>query len=143
MPDTIALDLRTRREAVIRAHADAENRQDVEGTLKTFHTPRYEVMPLGEPIDGAANVRELLNGLVAGFPDFHAKIEQLHHSDRVVAAQVRMTGTHRGPWAGIPPTNRRIDVPTLCLFEFDGDKLLCEKVYFDMATLMRQLGALS
>jgi hypothetical protein len=37
MPDTIALDLRARREAVIRAHADAENRRDVAATLKTFH----------------------------------------------------------------------------------------------------------
>ena len=142
MPDAIALDLRARREAVIRAHADAENRHDVEATLKTFHKPRYEVVPLGEPVDGAMNVRELLKGLMEGFPDFRAEIERLHHSDRVVAAEVRMSGTHRGPWAGVPPTGRRIDVPTLCLFEFEGDKLLCEKVYFDMATLLRQLGAL-
>jgi steroid delta-isomerase-like uncharacterized protein len=143
MPDALTLDLRTRREAVIHAHTDAENRHDVEATLKTFHKPRYEVIPLGEPIDGAANVRELLASLMAGFPDFRAELARLHHSDSVVAAEVRMTGTHRGPWAGIPPTGRRIDVPTLCLFEFDGDKLVCEKVYFDMATLMRQLGALS
>jgi steroid delta-isomerase-like uncharacterized protein len=142
MPDALALDLRARREAVVRAHADAESRHDVEATLKTFHTPRYEVVPLGEPIEGTANVRDLLEGLMAGFPDFRAEIESLHHSDRVVAAEVRITGTHRGPWAGIPPTGRRIDVPTLCLFEFDDDRLECEKVYFDMATLMRQLGAL-
>ena len=76
MPGAIALDLRSRREAVIRAHADAENRQDVEATLMTFHRPRYEVVPLGEPIDGAANVRELLKGLLEGFPDFHAAIDR-------------------------------------------------------------------
>jgi len=143
MPDAIALGLRARREAVIRAHAHAENRHDVEATLKTFHKPRYEVVPLGEPVDGAANVRDLLKGLMEGFPDFHAEIERLHHSDNVVAAEVRMRGTHRGPWAGVPPTGRRIDVPTMCLFEFESDKLLCEKVYFDMATLLRQLGALA
>jgi predicted ester cyclase len=54
-----------------------------------------------------------------------------------------MRGTHRGPWAGIPPTGRRIDVPVMSLFKFDGDKLEGEKVYFDMATLLRQLGALA
>lgn len=32
-----------------------------------------------------------------------------------------------------------MNVPVACIFEFDGDKLLCEKVYFDMATLMNQL----
>jgi len=143
MPDTIALDLRVRREAVIRAHADAENRHDVDAALATFHRPRYEVVPLGDPVDGAADVRSLLSGLIEGFPDFHADIQHLHHSDSVVAAEVRMRGPQRGPWAGIPPTGRRIDVPTLCLFVFEGDKLVCEKVYFDMATLMRQLGALA
>ena len=78
-----------------------------------------------------------------GFPDFHAAIDRLHHGDSVVAAEIRMLGTHRGPWAGIPPTGRRIEVPALSLFKFDGDKLECEKVYFDIATLMRQLGVLA
>jgi steroid delta-isomerase-like uncharacterized protein len=143
MPDVIALDQRARREATIRAHAEAENRRDAAATLKTFHRARYEVVPLGEPVDGAANVHDLLQGLFEGFPDFHAEIERLHHSDGAVAAEVRMQGTHRGPWAGIPATGRRIDVPVLSLFLFEGDKLVCEKVYFDMATLMRQLGALA
>ena len=143
MPDAIALDLRARREAVVRAHADAENRRDVAATLKTFHRPRYEVVPLGEPVDGAGNVHDLLKGLFEGFPDFHADIERVYHSDSVVAAEVRMRGTHRGPWAGIPATGRRIDVPVMSLFVFEADKLVCEKVYFDMATLMRQLGALA
>lgn len=140
MPYTL-LDLRARREALIRAHAEAENRQDVEATLGTFHKPRYEVVPLGEPVDGAGNVRDLLAGLFAGFPDFHAAIERLHHGEHAVAVELRMRGTHRGPWAGLPATGRRIDVPALSLFLFDGDRLTCEKVYFDMATLLRQLGA--
>ena len=143
MHDTSTLDLRARREAVIHAHAEAENRQDVEATLRTFHKPRYEVVPLGDPIDGAGDVRDLLAGLFAGFPDFHAAIERLHHGERAVAVELRMRGTHRGPWAGLPATGRSIDVPALSLFEFDGDRLTCEKVYFDMATLMRQLGAAS
>jgi hypothetical protein len=32
-------------------------------------------------------------------------------------------------------------VPVVCIFEFNEDKLLCEKVYFDMATLVNQLTA--
>jgi hypothetical protein len=34
-----------------------------------------------------------------------------------------------------------IEVPLVGIFDFDGDRLMCEKVYFDMATLMRQLQA--
>jgi len=28
------------------------------------------------------------------------------------------------------------------LFEFDEDRLLCERVYFDFATVLRQLGVI-
>ena len=42
--------LRERREAIILEHIDAENRHDVEGTIATFHRPRYEVN--GVPSDG-------------------------------------------------------------------------------------------
>ena len=47
-------------------HVAAENRHDVEATIATFHRPRYEVN--GEPSEGEAAVRELLQGLMEGFP---------------------------------------------------------------------------
>ena len=31
-------------------------------------------------------------------------------------------------------------VAATCIFIFDGDRLVCEKVYFDHATILRQLG---
>jgi len=52
-----------------------------------------------------------------------------------------MKGTHLGEWAGLKPTGKKMDVPVACIFEFDKDKLVCEKVYFDMATLVNQLNA--
>ena len=35
-----------------------------------------------------------------------------------------------------------MDVTVACVFEFEEGRLMCEKVYFDMATVMRQLGKL-
>lgn len=139
---TIDQALRARREAVVREHVEAENRHDIEATVATFDRPRYEVMPLGEPNDGAAAVRELLQGMMDGFPDFNAKVLRTHHADDAVICEVRMTGTHDGPWAGIPATGNRMDVPMACIFDFEEDRLVCEKLYFDLATMLRQLGAL-
>jgi predicted ester cyclase len=54
-------------------------------------------------------------------------------------------GTQRGRtprWAGIPATGRRASVRIACLYEFDEDRLVCEHVWFDFATIMRQLGVL-
>jgi predicted ester cyclase len=52
-----------------------------------------------------------------------------------------MTGTHHGPWAGMEPTGKAMDVPLCCIFDFEGEGLVCERVYFDFAMLQRQLGA--
>jgi predicted ester cyclase len=99
---TVDQSVRERRDALVREHVAAENRHDVEATIATFDRPRYEVMPFGEPNDGESAVRELLQGLMAGFPDFHAEVRKLHHADDAVILEGRLTGTHEGPFAGIP-----------------------------------------
>jgi predicted ester cyclase len=66
----------------------------------------------------------------------------MHHADEAVIGEARITGTHSGTFAGIPPTGRQIDVPMAAIFEFDEDRLLCEKVYYDIATILVQIGVL-
>ena len=133
--------LREKRECIVKQHVDAENRHDVVASIATFHTPRYQVFPMGIVHDGANAVGELLSGMFKGFPDFTVVIIKTYHSDDAVILEVRMKGTHLGDWAGLKPTGRLMDIPVACIFEFDSDRLVCEKVYFDMATLMNQLNA--
>jgi hypothetical protein len=49
-------------------------------------------------------------------------------------------GTHRGSFRGLPPTGRRVDLPVVAVFEFDGSDLVCERAYYDRLTLFIQLG---
>src|SRR6187549_1445071 len=107
-------DFRTVREAIVLQHGDAERRHDVDATLATFHRPRYEVAPIGIS-DGEPAVRELLNGMITGFPDWHVETGPFRHGDDFVFVEVRMTGTHNGPWAGWEPTGRRMDVTVACV----------------------------
>jgi steroid delta-isomerase-like uncharacterized protein len=131
--------LRQRREAIVREHIDAENAHDAARTIATFHRPRYEVAPFGTPNDGAESVHQLLSGMFAAFPDLHVAVSRFLHADEAVVVECVMTATHRGPFAGLEPTDRRIELPLAAIFEFEDDRLMCEKLYFDMATLMRQL----
>lgn len=133
--------LRQHREAIVRQHADAENRHDVEATIATFHQPRYEVN--GQPSDGEAAGRELLHRLMDGFPDLHAEVGEFRHADDAVFGESVITGTHDGEWAGLPPSGRRVEVPVAGIFEFDDDRLVCEKVFIDFAAILTQLGVLS
>jgi steroid delta-isomerase-like uncharacterized protein len=131
--------LREKRESIVKHHVESENRHDVNATIDTFHVPRYEVMPMGMVHDGGQAVGELLSGLFKGFPDFTVEIIKTHHSEDAVILEVKMKGTHLGEWAGLKSTGKKMDVPVACIFEFDKDQLICEKVYFDMATLVNQL----
>lgn len=102
---------------------------------------RYEVN--GEASDGEGAVRELLHDMLVAFPDLHVEeAETIRHADDAVIVEGRVTDTHRGPFAGLPPTSREVDDPLVAIFEFEEDRLVCEKVYFDTATILQQLGVL-
>lgn len=132
--------LQERRQKVVQAHIDAENSADLDAMIASFHKPRYEVFPMGAVFEGEQPVRELVAGLVGGFPDFHFAPTKIHHADEAVIVEAHMTGTHKNEWAGLPPKGNKLDLPLVCIFDFDGDRLINEKVYFDFAAVQRQLG---
>jgi carboxymethylenebutenolidase len=43
----------------------------------------------------------------------------------------------------VPPTNRKVDIDLVVVVQFRGDKLASERIYWDQATVMRQVGLLA
>ena len=133
-------DLQARRDAVVTAHIAAEAIQrDPAAAVATFHHPRYEVPAMGAVVDGGEAVHGLLTQLLTAFPDFWLEQIARHHAENALIVECRFGGTHRGPWAGIAATGKPMAVQSACIFVFEGDRLVCEKVYFDHATVLRQL----
>jgi carboxymethylenebutenolidase len=56
----------------------------------------------------------------------------------------RFTHTIPMDWMlpGIPPTGKRVEVALLVVVQFDGDKLAHERLYWDQASVLVQLGLL-
>ena len=54
----------------------------------------------------------------------------------------RCDALFRGDPHGLPPTGRAFTCRVLAIFEFESesDGIVCERVYFDTATIQRQLG---
>jgi predicted ester cyclase len=132
--------LRERREATVLEHMGAENEHDFERCIAAFSHPRYEIVPTGEVWDGASGVNTLLLENKRGFPDFSFHPEVLHHADDAVLVEGRFKGKQDGNWRGLPPTGRRVDFPLIIVFGFDGERMVCERTYFDIGTPLRQLG---
>ena len=55
------------------------------------------------------------------------------------------THTVEMPWMlpGIPPTNRRVEVPLVAIVGFRDGKLAAERIYWDQASVLKQIGLLS
>ena len=133
-------DLRSSREAVVREHMESENRRDFEATLRTFAHPRYELVATGQVFDGADAVREYYAASRGAFPDQRNVVHALHHADDAVIVEFDLFGTHQGEFLGTPPTGRTFTCRMAAVFLFAGDRIVCERVYFDAATILRQLG---
>ena len=132
--------LRDKREALVIEHMESENRHEFDVTLETFDHPRYELIATGDVYDGPEEVAAYFEETRTAFPDQRNELIALHHADDAVFAEAWLRGTHEGPYRGLPPTGRSFEMRFCAQFLFEEDRLVCERVYFDAATVLRQLG---
>ena len=133
-------ELREHRERLVREHMESENRHEFDVTMATFHHPRYEIIPTGEVHDGEEAVAAYFAESRAAFPDQRNETIALRHADDAVIVEFWLRGTHEGELRGIPPTGQAFEVRCVAFFLFDEDRLVGERVYFDTATILGQLG---
>jgi steroid delta-isomerase-like uncharacterized protein len=132
--------LRSVRERIVREHMESENRHDYEATIATFDHPRYELIGTGDTYDGREEVARYFEETRIAFPDQENEVIAIHHADHAAIVEARVRGTHLGAYRGLPPTGRRWEMQSVAMFLFEGDRLVCERVYFDVNTVLRQLG---
>ena len=136
----VSQELRTHRERLVNEHMESENRHEFDVTMATFDHPRYELIGTGDVYDGPEEVARYFEETRTAFPDQRNELIALHHADDAVIVEANLYGTHEGPFRGLPPTGRRFALRFCALFVFDEDGLVCERVYFDSGTVLRQLG---
>ena len=135
-----ALTLRQRRESIVREHMESENHHDFDATIATFAHPRYEIIPTGDVFDGEQEVRRYYAETRVAFPDQRNELIALYHTDDGVVVEFDLLGTHLGRLRSLAPTGRAFRCRMTAFFIFDGERIACERVYFDQATILRQLG---
>jgi steroid delta-isomerase-like uncharacterized protein len=132
-------ELRAVRERIVRDHMADENSLEFDKVLSTFPHPRYEIVPTGAVYDGHDEVNAYYRDSRTAFPDQRNEIIALHHADDAVIVEFWLRGTQNGPYRGLPPTRQAFECRMAAFFVFEGEKLVCERVYFDSLTMLRQL----
>jgi steroid delta-isomerase-like uncharacterized protein len=134
---------RTRaRLTVVEEHVRRENAHDLPAIMATFgNRARYDDEAWGEHHEGHDAVHRYYRDLLASLPDLRIDIVHWLATEEGVALEVRISGTHLGPWRGLPPTGRSVAFPLCGLFSFDeAGKLSGERIYYDRAGVLRQVG---
>lgn len=140
--DIPSRDVLMARQRLVLDHFHDEVVQDWDATLSTFPHPHYEIIPTLTVHDGDGAVRGYYHDTRVAFPDQHHEIIELRHSADAVVVEFWLLGTHRGPLGPIPPTNGRFRVRMTAYFLFDEDEnLVCERIYFDQLSMLKQLMA--
>ena len=90
---------------------------------------------------GRDGLRYAVGIFLAAFPDLHWTLdEQVAEGDTVIS-RFTMTGTHRGPFLGIPATGKAVSVWGVVI-DVVRDGLFAEsRIIMDTMSLMQQLGA--
>jgi steroid delta-isomerase-like uncharacterized protein len=120
---------------------ESENTHDFDVTLATFADhPRYEIIPTGEVHDGPEEVSRYYQETRAAFPDQRNEVIALYHADDAVIVEFWLRGMHQGELRGVPATGKSFECRMTAFFLFEEDRLVNERVYFDAATILTQLG---
>jgi len=123
-------------------HVRHENAHDLEAIMGTFGaSAQYDDEPWGAHYVGRDQVRRFYQELLAAVPELRIDIERSHASTSAIVLEVIIRGRHLGAWRGLPGTGAQIELPLCGIFTFDDDdRLAGERIYYDRATLLRQLG---
>lgn len=90
---------------------------------------------------GPEGIKKLIRTFRAAFPDLSYTVDfQLAEGDRVLT-RWSATGTHRGEFMGIQPTNRRINYDGMSVQRFRNGKIVEAWANVDMLGLLQQIGA--
>jgi steroid delta-isomerase-like uncharacterized protein len=101
-----------------------------------------ELDPLPGQQQGRAGLVAVLEQMRSAFPDIHWTILEMVSEGETVVTRFQWTGTHRGPFLGIPATSKNVTVHGVVIDHLEAGKLAESRILMDTLSLMQQLGVI-
>ena len=126
---------------VIHQVFESYNQQDMEKAERLFSPKHVFHFPGAPPMDWNSH-KQFIVGLSKAFPDLHFKVEDILAEDDKVAYRLTVSGTHRGEFQSIPPTNKKVSFTSTGISNIVDGKVAEDWVDADTMGLMQQLGVI-
>ena len=132
---------------VARGVVDAFNANNWDGfrALSTTNVV-YNEFGTQRVINGPDEIIESMRGWKTAMPDATGTVTSSFASGNTVVLEVTWRGTHTGPLVSpagtIPPSGKSQTTPSAWIFECEEGKVRESRLYFDLMTLLTQIGAM-
>jgi steroid delta-isomerase-like uncharacterized protein len=135
-----AMSLQENKALVQRFVQQVQNQHDLDALNQIFSPDFVDYGGMSKP-PTRESARNLFIELNTAFPDARFEIHlQLAEGDKVVT-QKTFHGTHRGPFMGIPPTEKEVTFDVIDIFTIREGMITEHRNVSDMLGLFQQLGA--
>ena len=105
----------------------------------------YDEIATQRRVRGAEEALAVWRAWATAFPDSKGEIHNAFHSGDTVVLEVTWRGTHTGPLetprGRMAPTGRRIELRACQINTVTNGKIQSTRHYFDMNSLLQQLGS--
>lgn len=123
-------------------HAVAENDRRLEDLVATLTEDAvYDLVPWGVIYKGKDEVRRFYRDLWTALPDVRLTLLRHVVDEHCLVEESVVYGTNQGAWMGVSPSGRRVEFGLVIFFPVRDGLFTGERLYFDGAGLLRQLGA--
>ena len=99
-----------------------------------------ELDPLPGQRQGREGLKEVIGMMRAAFPDIYWVTEETVEQGEKVVSRFTWTGTHRGPFLGIPATGKRVSVKGVVIDRVVAGRMTDSRILMDTLGMLQQLG---
>ena len=126
----------------VQEYFDAWKGTDVDKILSYYSDDVVIEITTGR-LQGKAAVRDnFVRPFVSAFPGNVHAIRNLAHARNLVAVEWSFEAVHKDRFADADATGKQVKVPGCSMYEYDLStrKITAGRIYFDLSTLLRQIG---
>lgn len=95
-----------------------------ESIYKYMHPKCIGHIESDQDLEGPEGLVPQWNAVRTGFPDFRLEVEQIMCEGEDVVFRWLASGTHRGPFVGVPPSNRKVTFSGITWTRWRGGQMV-------------------